>query len=42
MQLFVKTINGVNGWIIFLFKFIESKKDIEINAFKSAPPTNFK
>ena len=27
--------------LYFLFKFIGSKKDIEINAFESAPPTNF-
>jgi hypothetical protein len=41
MQLFVKTIIELNGWIIFLFKFIGSKKDNIINAFESAPPTSF-
>jgi hypothetical protein len=36
IQLFVNIIIGVNRWIIFLFKFIGSKKDNVINAFESA------
>jgi hypothetical protein len=42
IRVFIKTIIGVNRWIIFLLKFIESNKDNVINDFEFAPPTNFK